>query len=52
MWRISRSDHVVGPRRWEWVCASTAHGLIMGWAWTRRQAERRLRKAESKLYGS
>lgn len=52
MWRISRGPHLVGPRRWEWVCGSTAHGLIMGYAWIHWQAKRRLDKAEGDLYRS
>lgn len=51
MWRIERGPNRIGPRRWEWVCASTAHGLLMGYAWFHWQAERRLLRAEAELYG-
>lgn len=50
MWSIERTSIPIGPRRWEWVCMSSAHGLIMGYAWTKRQAERRLLRAEAELY--
>ena len=51
MWDITRGPHLVGPHRWEWVCANTARGLVMGYAWTHRQARRRLLRAERELYG-
>lgn len=51
MWHIKRTRYIVGPYAWEWQCASTAYGLIWGHAWTKRQAERRLLRAEYELYG-
>jgi len=50
VWKIERGPHRVGPRRWEWQCASSAYGLIYGYAWYYRQAERRLLAAEGELY--
>ena len=50
MWEIKRRPLIIGPKRWEWCCANTAYGLIMGYAWTKRGAEQKLIRAERRLY--
>ena len=52
-WHIERTTSWVNPlspNRWEWMCANTAYGMILGYARTKRQAERRLLHAETELY--
>lgn len=45
MWRIEKK----GFLRYEWVVAFSSYGLVMGTARTRKQAERKLKKAQADL---
>ena len=49
MWRIERTRVPIGPRRWHWIFIVTSHGMVAGYAWTKRQAERRLYEAQEEL---
>lgn len=51
MWDIKRGPHWIGPCRWQWVASNTAHGIVMGYAWTHWQARHRLLRAERELFG-
>jgi hypothetical protein len=48
MWKIEKLK-TFGLKRYEWEVGFTSHGLIYGYAFTRRRAEIKLERAQGRL---